>query len=428
MRLTLLFILYFFFNLSLNAQNEAWNRANSMGKGFNLANWLEASWLGDDYPDVNAYKKSDLAYLKGIGMKTVRMPMLFEWYSDTTSPYSLHESHTAYKLIDSVIKWTRELDMNLIIDNHHGRDLNDQNYLQQIPRLAGMWKNIINKYDYLDPDKVFFELRNEPKNDISNQHLRKVTQMIIDTIRKYNTTHTLIVGANHWNSGGSLILTLPYPYTNIIYTFHNYSPHQFTHQGFSWTGLPSGIIFPETDDAVENLKKEITDVKTWSDTHNVPVFLGEFGVSTYADATSRCNWINTIGSVLDETEIPWAYWDIKHYINAFGFFKQSILNDAFIIPCFENALGLVTGTAALDKYQNNDFKIYPNPFKNELFIQMNNKFEMAELQIYSTTGTLVSTKIKLNNSKINLSYLNEGLYFARIKIKNKWVSRKIIKN
>jgi endoglucanase len=247
MRLALFFALYFFFILSSPAQNVAWERSNAMGKGFNLSNWLEASWLGDDYPDVNAYKKSDLEYLKGIGMKTVRMPMLFEWYSDTTPPYSLRETHNAYKFIDSVIKWTKELDMNLIIDNHHGRDLTDQNYLQQIPRLAGMWKNIIEKYGYLDPDKVFFELRNEPKNDISNQHLRIVTQTVIDTIRKYNTAHTLIVGANHWNSGGSLILTTPYSDTNIIYTFHNYSPHHFTHQGFSWTGLPSGFFFTEYD-------------------------------------------------------------------------------------------------------------------------------------------------------------------------------------
>ncbi|MCK5908184.1 MAG: hypothetical protein KAG37_11350, partial [Flavobacteriales bacterium] len=109
MRSTVLFALYFFFSISIDAQNEAWERANSMEKGFNLANWLEASWLGDDYPDPNAYTKKDLTYLKGIGMKTVRMPMLFEWYSDTTAPYELQETHKAYKLIDSVIKWTDEL-------------------------------------------------------------------------------------------------------------------------------------------------------------------------------------------------------------------------------------------------------------------------------------------------------------------------------
>ena len=427
MRLRFLYTLFFFFIISINAQNEAWNRANSMGKGFNLSNWLEASWLGSNYPDVDAYKKSDLEYLKGIGMKTVRMPMLFEWYSDSITPYSLYEKHIAYQLIDSVIKWTNELDMNLIIDNHHGRDLNDGNYLEEIPRIAGMWKNIILKYEYLDPEKVFFELRNEPKNDISNAHFRKVAQAVIDTIRKINTTHTLIIGANWWNSGSALISTVPYTDKNIIYTFHNYSPHHFTHQGFSWTGLPSGVVFPETDDAVDKLKKEITDVKAWSVTHNVPIFLGEFGVSTYANETSRCNWINAMGDALSETNIPWAYWDIKHYINAFGFFKQSILKDEFIIPCFEDALGLETGTASLDMFDDIEFKIFPNPFKNEIFLQKNNQLELVEIQIFNILGEAVSKKIELKSEKVNLSSLNKGLYIAKVKINDKWVSRKIIK-
>jgi endoglucanase len=427
MRIILLITLSFFFKISINAQNEAWNRANSMEKGFNLSNWLEASWLGDNYPDADAYKKSDLVYLKGIGMKTVRMPMLFEWYSDTTTPYKLQETHLAYKLIDSVIKWTGELGMNLIIDNHHGRDLTDQNYLQQIPRLAGMWKQIILKYGYLNPDKVFFELRNEPKNDISNQHLRIVNQAVIDTIRKYNTTHTLIVGANHWNSGGSLILTWPYSDKNIIYTFHNYSPHKFTHQGFTWTGLPSGVVFPETDDAVEKLNKEITDVKAWSDKYNVPVFLGEFGVSTYADKTSRCNWINTMGNVLAKTKIPWAYWDVKHYTNAFGFFEQSILSDEYIIPCFETALGLETATASTGYLKSGSFNIYPNPFQDVLFFEKCDHFTSVRIQLFNTLGSAVTKEIQLQNMKADLSGISSGLYLVKITADENIIFKKIIK-
>jgi endoglucanase len=425
------FILIFIFVLTgvtVNAQNEAWKRSNHLGKGFNLSNWLEAFWLEDNYPDVDVYKKSDLVYFKSIGMKTVRMPMLFEWYSDTNAPYTLHDTHIAYKLIDSVIKWTGELGMNLIIDNHHGRDLTDKNYLKEIPRLAGMWKQIIKKYEYLDPDRVLFELRNEPENNISNQHLRRVNQAVIDTIRKYNTSHTLIVGANYWNSGGSLILTRPYSDENIIYTFHNYSPHKFTHQGFSWTGLPSGVVFPETDDAVEKLKKEVTDVKAWSDKYDVPVFLGEFGVGTYADKTSRCNWINAIGAVLAETKIPWAYWDAKHYTNAFGFFKQSILRDEFIIPCFETALGLETATASTGHLNSGFFKIYPNPFKEVLFFEKCDPFTSVSIQLFNMLGSAVTDEIFLQNKKADLSGISSGLYLVKITADEHVIFKKIIKN
>ncbi len=428
MRFTHFLLLFFFTCFQINAQNTAWQRANKLEKGFNLSNWLEAYWLNDNYPDVDAYKKSDLAYLKSIGMKSVRMPMLFEWYSDTIPPYTLHETHKAYKLIDSVIKWTNELNMNLIIDNHHGRDLNDHNYQKQIPRLSGMWKNIILKYEYLDPERVFFELRNEPKNDISNQHLREVNHAIIDTIRKYNTSHTLIVGANHWNSGESLIVAWPYSDKNIIYTFHNYSPHKFTHQGFAWTDLPSGVKFPESATDEEDLKNQIKNVKSWSDKYNVPVFLGEFGVSTHADDKSRCNWISTIGSVIDEYKIPWAYWDAIHDQDSFGFFKNSILSDDMILSCFKDALGLVTGTASIEDPEDYDLKIYPNPFKNRIFIQFNKLAPLVKIQIFDSLGKSLDHQRFKNNKVLDLSYLNEGLYLLRIRSEDMTITKKIIKN
>jgi hypothetical protein len=81
-------------------------------------------------------------------------------------------------------------------------------------------------------------------------------------------------------------------------------------------------------------------VKTWSDTYSVPVLLGEFGVSTQADATSRCNWISTMISTIQTNGFPYIYWDAISPTDAFGFYTGGIIDQAHVIPCFSSAMNL----------------------------------------------------------------------------------------
>ena len=66
-----------------NAQSTAWERCNDLGKGANLSNWLEAGWLGNDYPDLTHYAKPDLVKMQQFGIRTIRLPVIFEWLADT---------------------------------------------------------------------------------------------------------------------------------------------------------------------------------------------------------------------------------------------------------------------------------------------------------------------------------------------------------
>jgi len=330
--------------LPADAQNSvAWERANHLGKGANLSNWLESKWLGEHFPLEEVYQESDLLFLKSLGIETIRLPVVFEWESDTLPPYDLLTTHKVYELVDRVIDWTRGLGMNLIIDNHGGRPLTDRNFESQIPRIAGMWKNIVLKYKSLDPEKVIFELRNEPENNISNENLRKVIQAVIDTIRKVDRSHTLVVGANWWNAGWSLVKTKPLSDTNLIYTFHFYDPHRFTHQGLKRERQPDGVPFPTRSSDQSNMIQNFKDINYWSQTNKVPVFMGEFGVSFYADPQSRCTWISLVGDLANHFHIPWAYWDILHSYESFGFILDHVpLEERNMTECFLRALHLGT--------------------------------------------------------------------------------------
>lgn len=323
-------------------------RAARMGNGTNTAGWLESFWLlpSNTYPIVDRYTEQDFKNFAAFGFKTIRLPVIFQSLANPNPPYTLNTSHDAFRLIDSAIAWSNRYNLNLIIDNHHGfPELKDANYLTEKPHLVAIWQQLIQRYGYLNPEKFFFELYNEPFG-ISNNNLKTVLQATIDAIRNTGDKHTLIVGGSGWNAAGSLSLMGTLSDTNLIYTFHSYDPFAFCNQGFDWDGNgspdfgPVGLVFPENVNTIPTMKGNFAAVKSWSVENNVPIFLGEFGVSSYADATSRCNWIQTMGEILDETQIPSCYWDSKFSEQSFALFNNNSVKNGELIPCFGTALRL----------------------------------------------------------------------------------------
>ncbi len=329
--------------LNTPAHATGWERIDKIQKGYNLAGWLEAGWLGANYPDPNAYTVDNMQLFAQLGFQTVRVPVLYEWIIDENPPYNQVVGQAPFDLIDSkVIPVADECDMTVILVNHHGKALTDANFEAEIPRICGQWKFLTQLYADLPHDRYFFELRNEPTYEISNENLRTVQQAIIDTIRTYDTERTLIVGANWWNAPWSLVQTMPYDDDNIIYTFHSYAPFDFTHQGMSWhyPYIPPGITFSADTAEADDLRNSLIEVKSWSDAYNVPIYWGEFGVSWFADAESRCNYIDFTIEVADELSIPWIYWDIKNSHDAFGIFENGTIHQNNLIPCFADAMQL----------------------------------------------------------------------------------------
>jgi endoglucanase len=326
-------------------------RAARLGLGFNLTNWLEAHWLipFNAYPQANYFTEAEIATLAGFGFKTIRMPVIFERLASANAPYTLNTAHPAFAIIDDVIAWANKYNLNLIIDNHHANpDLTDANYLTEIPRIKAVWTQLATRYASLDPNRFFFEIYNEP-NNIANTNVRKVMQAAIDAIRATGDVHTLLVGGSHWNSGADLLQVGIFSDENLIYTFHNYDPFLFTHQGFDWNGDgspdygPAGVVFPANATTIPTMKSYFADVKTWATTNNVPIFLGEFGTGGFADATSRCNWIKTMGEIIDANQLPACYWDVRFLNGGFGFFTNSTVSSTI---CYCLALKLLQCTCS----------------------------------------------------------------------------------
>lgn len=419
------FVLSILFILMVgNAQSQtlAHQRCAAFERGININNWLEEYW-NPNWPSADGYNKSDVEAMKTAGIKSIRLPIGFSFISDTVAPYYVDTNHVLFQRIDSMIKWTDELNLKLIIDNHHGWELTNENWRNHKDRFAHLWGVVAKKYQYLDPERCFFELMNEPPiafNDLDSLNL--LFNTAIDSIRKYTTAHSIVVSPNLGSWGMALNLYQPLADTNLIYTFHCYDPLDFTHQGFTWHDpfYPEGTLFPTTGDPFyENfLYESWRRVATWKATYNKPLFLGEFGVGSYADAESRCRWIEFVGNKIDSLNLTWFYWD---WAGGFPMFNSHVTTEDSIIPCFKYALHLfsdtVSGIEVPEIYST--VYIYPNPVQD--MFTVSGVSSDAQVVITDATGKLVYQGT--NSARINTSFLKPGYYtlFISDRSKNSWL-------
>ena len=446
-------------------------RAATLGKGISLSIWLESGyWFFSttNYPDVSRYTEADIKGLHDLCFNTIRLPVFFEPFASQSAPYTFDMNNQnvvrGLAYVDSVIAWTGRYNMDLVIDNHLADDNNsnnlqtnyqitDANYVSRAALIAGVWRQAAQRYAYADPNRVFFELRNEP-NSVSDAHLRTVYQTVIDTVRKYDHTHTLIVGCTGYYDAVALANSTPYTDTNLIYTFHIYDGN--AHPGFCFQGQ-GGV--PATDSLAgthtsfalgsaqaTDITSEVSGVQAWSAAHGVPVWLGEFGCTTlpevYGDQTSRCNYIKTMADALNAANTPWAYWDgygpESRFISYDGgttlnytfsmFDATNILSAAHLDPCFATDLGL---GAACNPNGINDIaekviSLYPNPASSRLFIKAQ---DASVVEIFNVVGEVMqSLKVENETIEVNISGFTSGIYFAKIQYADgTWMTKKFVK-
>lgn len=336
---------------STMAQSPAWKRAERMSLGMNLS-YLDNWWLGAkekhylDFvkPEEAAKRERMLTEIAKAGFKTVRIPINFGAWASLETPY-IWENPRELKTVDLFVKWALTNGLNVIIDLHHVEFDGKIKGAAATERIVWLWQEIAERYRNTDPERVFFELRNEP-HDISAEDWRMQADRIIEAVRRIAPYHTLIVGFHDWNSRSALIASKPFTDKNIIYTFHYYDPFIFTHQGATWAGdglaelinIPfpgSGtqIKIPETarlgwienqiknyekDSSTEKMFADLRAVKDWAEKNHVPLFLGEFGsYNKFSTLEDRCRHAMVVYSALGRLNIPNAWWEWDGGFNMF---------------------------------------------------------------------------------------------------------------
>jgi len=136
--------------------------------------------------------------------------------------------------------------------------------------------------------------------------------------------------------------------------------------------------------------------------------------------------------------------DNQTYNNLYRDFWLNISMDIISYEIIENGTSrslIITGAnndyaiygnelLAANDFKSDTFSVFPNPAEDIIYIQKNENKNLSEISIYDINGRLVQliTQVDSNNLKINISALNNGVYFISLKSdSNQVVFQKLIK-
>ena len=337
----------------LPASTMAHLRAKNLGKGMNYSR-LAWYWSAPSYPSdfTNEKRHQEMQerfiLLKRLGFSSVRVAVDFnKWKTE------LHPQQPFWQGVDAVVKAAKKAKLILVLDYHYGK-LSTLAYQTEEAKLLRDWRSIATRYAKSAPDSLYFELFNEP-TAISNRVWKQTANKLIHTIRQIggNENRTLILGGNHFNALGEahkqtgLLGFQPFKEENIIYTFHFYEPWHFTHQAVPQANnayKTKGVPYPcsaqmpqpvatepkyaqmrwkaycsgKKNGEKDYIWKRFAEAHLWAKKHNVPVWLGEWGVYRgYADEKSLENYVTTMVKAAQYYHLNWAYWDMECVLSPF---------------------------------------------------------------------------------------------------------------
>jgi endoglucanase len=328
------------------------SRVARLRRGINTSGWFAQVY------DQRGYTKEhfqswttaqDIALIRSMGFDHVRLSVDPQAMMPSHRPDEIPAEYLGY--LDAAVKMILDHGLAVVIDLHPGSDFKarlakDDSFVQE---LADFWRALARHYSTWDAEHVFFEILNEP--EMSDRYRwYGVQAKLAAAIREGAPQHTMIAAGARWSNDDELVFLEPLRDSNVIYNFHFYEPHIFTHQGASWGAYSwhwvKGLHYPSSaesaakvaagvPDAVDRLAvirygqehwdaaridAEITQVAEWARQRGVAVMCNEFGVyRDYANPRDREAWIHDVRTALEQHGMGWTMWD---YSGNFGVVTQ----------------------------------------------------------------------------------------------------------
>jgi endoglucanase len=321
------------------ALQTAITRAQHLRHGINASSWFAQS---SDYSPQHTSTQTtpaDIALIARLGFDNVRLgvdPIPLEQYP--LGPDGLNANFLARldRAVDAILSNGLAVQLCLFPEDSYKQQLQSGDYA--VDKFVMLWRKLAAHYATRDPNRIFFEILNEP--EVTDPYRwAGIQARAAAAIREAAPQSTIIATGANYSNLPDLLALHPLPDGNVLYNFHFYEPHEFTHQGANW-GLPwwsyeHNIPYPPTDSSMQQLIPEvpsladryqlenywldhwdaqhiralIDEAAAWGKANNVPVLCNEFGVYRKADPASRNAWIHDVRTAFAADGIGWAMWD-----------------------------------------------------------------------------------------------------------------------
>lgn len=330
--------------LASGAKGVSEARVARLARGMNIPGWF---WLnrGPVGELETRYPETDFQLMIKLGITHVRIPIdMANVYDDRQSDLL---NKTNLPLLDRGIRKILSYKLAIIIDLHSiSQREGGSNYSGPLGQdeaftdiFCRFWTSFARHLSQFDPDWVILEPMNEPVLSGKEENWPPVQKKVVAAIRKGAPNHSILATGARWSNLDTLLELEPLDDGNIIYNFHFYEPHIFTHQGASWSSdwvKPlRAIPYPSTPEAVaglidqysdevirrnikrygeqrwnaEKIEGRMKEASKWARKHGVKIICDEWGAyKRYCPPEYRVAWLRDVREACEKFCIGWCMW------------------------------------------------------------------------------------------------------------------------
>jgi aryl-phospho-beta-D-glucosidase BglC (GH1 family) len=314
-------------------------RLEKLTQGINLSHWFGQGPRGYPRQHLETYDTAaDMALIKSMGFRHVRWTFNDATVVAADKPGALDPEKM--KVFEAALDMMLGKGLAVIVDFHPEDD-----YKRAVERddaaadnFVSMWRALSKQLSGRDPERVFFEVMNEPVVRDSARW-NAIQKKALAAMRQAAPRHTLIATGAQWSGVDQLERIEIAADKNVVYNFHCYEPFKFTHQQATWAGDAvrglKNAPYPSSPEAVAKVLPDLSDEKArqqmvqygkenwnaekidsliaraaaWGRKNAVPLTCNEFGVYRKAPPADRCRCIEDVRKALEKHRIGWSMWD-----------------------------------------------------------------------------------------------------------------------
>ena len=310
---------------------EAWAAVPRLTPAINIGNTLEntTSWeTGWGNPLIT---KDYIDTLARQGWKSIRLPVAWDTYAEDG-----RVSPEKFSRVAEVVDWITSAGLFCVVKIHCDGGWIDSGNQEKFPqtfatfspeaekKFRSYWEQIATFFAGKN-EKLIFEGLNEETNfsrvgsqAMAYATLTRVNQLFIDTVRKtggHNAKRLLIITGYHTDIEKTCAKEYQLPKDTLpgrlLLSVHYYTPWPFCGmtEDADWGKMMKTWGTP---DDLKQLNTLFDKLKDFSIRNDVPIYLGEYGVSHQKDPDSRARFFTAVTNAAITRKMVPVLWDTGH--------------------------------------------------------------------------------------------------------------------
>jgi len=290
-------------------------------------NW---PWKGVNIELINnlPISEKEIQYLSDIGINTISVSIKTRQLSKQNHKDAFANLRLSFTHIHTLLRWCKKYELQLII-THSNFPIYPNNKSRRSS--SEFWENRKNINEIIEVSKLIssefkdyghelgaYKIMAEPLirdgNKVKTPEIWKNTiENIISIIRKNDKERYVYVTSGPGGSGNDFSSFKPLNDKYIIYGFHFYKPHAYTHQGIQ--GRKNDVTYPGSINLriwdQQKLEQTMKPIINFKNKYQVPILVGEFSVVN--GAKGELKYLSDALEIFEQHGFGWTYWCYNGY-------------------------------------------------------------------------------------------------------------------